>query len=89
MNIQLGDRVRYRKGLISIFGRLRIKEFPETQEGMVCGVRNLSLARIEGMLWEKSRRVYLVAQHMQDFDKVPEDFIEEVIPMKREYVVEK
>lgn len=56
---------------------------------MVCGVRNLSLARIEGMLWEKSRRVYLVAQHMQDFDKVPEDFIEEVIPMKREYVVEK
>lgn len=60
-----------------------VKKHDTIQEGIICGVRTVDITGYLDSEWGgwipgKRKKVYLVARNMVGFDRVPEEFIEEV-----------
>jgi hypothetical protein len=64
---------------VFIKSKWKVKKFKKIQEGMICGVRNIDISGFSdyeyGWEFGKKKKVYLVAQNLTGFSRVPEEFI--------------
>lgn len=76
--IYVKEGKEYTNGVF-IKSKWKVKKFKDTQEGMICGVRNIdisgSLDYEDGWVFGLRKKVYLVATNMTGFLRVPEEFI--------------